>query len=119
MLLILLSRLGGLLNHLNKQTVTLADVKTLVLDEADRMLDMGFLMILATSFSQMSTQRQLCSFSATWPDEIAKISRKIQQDPVTIEINSPDELPAVEQQFYEISRYGKLGLLQSFESSST
>lgn len=105
-----------LLDHLNKQTVTLADVKTLVLDEADRMLDMGFFDDISDIISQMSTQRQTLLFSATWPDEIAKISRKIQQDPVTIEINSPDELPAVEQQFYEISRYGKLGLLQKLLS---
>ncbi|MEY1273004.1 ATP-dependent RNA helicase DbpA [Proteus mirabilis] len=107
---------GRLLDHLNKQTVTLADVRTLVLDEADRMLDMGFFDDISDIISQMPTQRQTLLFSATWPDEIAKISRKIQQDPVTIEINSPDELPAVEQQFYEVSRYGKLALLQKLLS---
>ena len=61
-------------------------------------------MILATSFLKCRHNVKLFAlFCKTWPDEIAKISRKIQQDPVTIEINSPDELPAVEQQFYKRS----------------
>ncbi|QAV23748.1 ATP-dependent RNA helicase DbpA [Proteus hauseri] len=107
---------GRLLDHLRKETVTLSDVKTLVLDEADRMLDMGFFDDINSIINQMPTQRQTLLFSATWPDEIAAISRRIQQNPLTIEINSVDELPAVEQQFYEVSRYGKIGLLQKLLS---
>ncbi len=107
---------GRLLDHLKKETVTLDDVKTLVLDEADRMLDMGFFDDINDIISRMPTARQTLLFSATWPNEIATISRKIQQNPITIEINSVDELPAVEQQFYEISRHGKIGLLQKLLS---
>ncbi|MBI6510769.1 ATP-dependent RNA helicase DbpA [Proteus vulgaris] len=107
---------GRLLDHLKKETVTLDDVKTLVLDEADRMLDMGFFDDINDIISRIPTARQTLLFSATWPNEIATISRKIQQNPITIEINSVDELPAVEQQFYEISRHDKIGLLQKLLS---
>lgn len=107
---------GRLLDHLNRETVQLDALQTLVLDEADRMLDMGFMPDIETVIDYAPINRQTLLFSATWPDEIARISQQIQHDPQTIEINSVDELPAVEQQFYEVSRHGKIELLQQLLS---
>lgn len=107
---------GRLLDHLKKQTVDLDALQTLVLDEADRMLDMGFVDAIDEVIACMPTQRQTLLFSATWPEAIAAISQRIQNQPLTIEINSVDELPAVEQQFYEVPRKGKIDLLQKLLS---
>lgn len=107
---------GRLLDHLSKDTLHLDAIRTLVLDEADRMLDMGFADDITDILSRTPEERQTLLFSATWPDEIAAVSRRFQRDPQTIEINSTDELPAVEQQFYEVSRRGKTELLQKLLS---
>ncbi|HGN1706321.1 TPA: ATP-dependent RNA helicase DbpA [Providencia rettgeri] len=107
---------GRLLDHLNRETVQLDALQTLVLDEADRMLDMGFMPDIETVINYAPANRQTLLFSATWPDEIARISQQIQHEPQTIEINSVDELPAVEQQFYEVSRHHKIELLQKLLS---
>ncbi|EJF29072.1 MULTISPECIES: ATP-dependent RNA helicase DbpA [Enterobacteriaceae] len=102
---------GRLLDHLKKETVKLEALQTLVLDEADRMLDMGFADAIDEVIAHAPAKRQTLLFSATWPAAIAAISGRIQRDPQTIEIDTVDELPSVEQQFYEISRGGKIGLL--------
>lgn len=107
---------GRLLDHLSKDTLHLDAIRTLVLDEADRMLDMGFADDITDILSRTPEKRQTLLFSASWPDEIAAVSRRFQRDPQTIEINSTDELPAVEQQFYEVSRRGKTELLQKLLS---
>lgn len=103
---------GRLLDHLNKQTVSLAALQTLVLDEADRMLDMGFAADIDAVIAHAPARRQTLLFSATWPQAIAAISQRIQNHPRTIEIDTVDELPAVEQRFYEVPRGGKIELLQ-------
>ncbi|AIR66662.1 ATP-dependent RNA helicase DbpA [Cedecea neteri] len=102
---------GRLLDHLKKETVKLEALQTLVLDEADRMLDMGFADAIDEVIAHAPARRQTLLFSATWPAAIAAISGRIQRDPQTIEIDTVDELPSVEQQFYEVSRGGKIGLL--------
>ncbi|WP_455424516.1 ATP-dependent RNA helicase DbpA [Dryocola sp. LX212] len=107
---------GRLLDHLKKETVRLDALQTLVLDEADRMLDMGFADAIDEVISHAPAKRQTLLFSATWPTAIAAISSRVQREPMTIEIDSVDELPSVEQQFFEISRSGKIGLLQKLLS---
>ncbi|BCG09416.1 MULTISPECIES: ATP-dependent RNA helicase DbpA [Buttiauxella] len=107
---------GRLLDHLKKETVKLDALQTLVLDEADRMLDMGFADAIDEVISHAPQDRQTLLFSATWPTAIASISSRVQRSPETIEIDSVDELPSVEQQFYEISRSGKISLLQKLLS---
>lgn len=102
---------GRLLDHLKKETVKLNALQTLVLDEADRMLDMGFADAIDEVIAHAPVKRQTLLFSATWPTTIAAISGRVQRDPQTIEIDTVDELPSVEQQFYEVSRGGKIGLL--------
>ncbi|MTD39515.1 ATP-dependent RNA helicase DbpA [Erwinia sp. CPCC 100877] len=103
---------GRLLDHLKKGTLSLDALQTLVLDEADRMLDMGFADAIDEVIAHVPAQRQTLLFSATWPHAIAAISRRFQREPLTIEIDTVDELPAVEQRFYEVSRSGKIDLLQ-------
>ncbi|WP_333893137.1 DEAD/DEAH box helicase, partial [Atlantibacter subterranea] len=107
---------GRLLDHLEKGTVSLEALKTLVLDEADRMLDMGFSDAIDDVIRHAPAQRQTLLFSATWPESIAAISSRVQRNAEHIEIDSVDELPAVEQQFYEASRRQKIPLLLSLLS---
>jgi len=107
---------GRLLDHLEKRTVSLEALKTLVLDEADRMLDMGFSDAIDEVIRHAPAQRQTLLFSATWPESIAAISSRVQRNAEHIEIDSVDELPAVEQQFYEASRRQKIPLLLSLLS---
>lgn len=107
---------GRLLEHLQKGTVSLEALQTLVMDEADRMLDMGFSEAIDEVISFTPPTRQTLLFSATWPEAIAAISGRVQRDPQTIEIDSVDELPAIEQQFFEVSRQGKVALLQKLLS---
>lgn len=107
---------GRLLDHLQKNTVSLDALQTLVMDEADRMLDMGFSEAIDEVIRFAPASRQTLLFSATWPAAIAAISGRVQREPLTIEIDSVDALPAVEQQFYEVSRGGKIPLLQKLLS---
>ena len=103
---------GRLLDHLQKGTVSLDALQTLVMDEADRMLDMGFSDDIDEVIRFAPADRQTLLFSATWPAAIAAISGRVQRNPQTIEIDTVDALPAIEQQFFEVSRHGKIALLQ-------
>ena len=103
---------GRLLDHLQKGTVSLDALQTLVMDEADRMLDMGFSDAIDEVIRFAPQDRQTLLFSATWPEAIAAISGRVQKNPLTIEIDSVDALPAIEQQFFETSQHGKISLLQ-------
>lgn len=107
---------GRLLDHLQKGTVSLDALTTLVMDEADRMLDMGFSDAIDDVIRFAPQSRQTLLFSATWPDAIAAISGRVQRNPIAIEIDTVDALPAIEQQFFETSANGKIPLLQKLLS---
>lgn len=107
---------GRLLEHLQKNTVSLENLQTLVMDEADRMLDMGFSDAIDEVIGFTPASRQTLLFSATWPAAIAAISGRVQRDPEAIEIDTVDDLPAIVQQFFEVSRQGKVSLLQKLLS---
>ncbi|EMB4690070.1 ATP-dependent RNA helicase DbpA [Citrobacter farmeri] len=107
---------GRLLDHLQKGTVSLEALTTLVMDEADRMLDMGFSEAIDEVIRFAPESRQTLLFSATWPEAIAAISGRVQRNPLSIEIDSVDALPAIEQQFFETSAHGKIPLLQTLLS---
>ncbi len=77
---------GRLLDHLNSKTVNLGQVQFLVLDEADRMLDMGFLPDIRRILSQLPAQRQNLLFSATFSEEIRRLASHFMQRPVMIEV---------------------------------
>ncbi|HCB1652612.1 TPA: ATP-dependent RNA helicase DbpA [Citrobacter farmeri] len=107
---------GRLLDHLQKGTVSLEALTTLVMDEADRMLDVGFSEAIDEVIRFAPESRQTLLFSATWPEAIAAISGRVQRNPLAIEIDTVDALPAIEQQFFETSAHGKIPLLQTLLS---
>lgn len=107
---------GRLLDHLQKETVSLDALHILVMDEADRMLDMGFSDAIDEVIHFAPATRQTLLFSATWPEAIAAISGRVQQQPIRIEIDTVDALPAIEQQFFETSAHEKISLLQTLLS---
>jgi ATP-dependent RNA helicase RhlE len=88
---------GRLLDHVQQKTVDLRQVEILVLDEADRMLDMGFIHDIRRILALLPAQRQNLLFSATFPEEIRKLASSFMKDPVTVEVarrNTPAELVA-------------------------
>lgn len=80
---------GRLLDHLRRKTVDFSRLNLLVLDEADQMLDMGFLKEIEQIIAQTSAERQTALFSATMPAEIRKLAARYMRDPVQIRIQSP------------------------------
>ena len=94
---------GRVLKHLGKETLSLHKLQTLVLDEADRMLDMGFLDDIKEIVSACPKRRQTLLFSATYPDEIKKLSKQFMQHPKEVLIESSHTQHDIEQRFYEVS----------------
>jgi ATP-dependent RNA helicase RhlE len=92
---ILVATPGRLLDHVQQKTVDLRQVEVLVLDEADRMLDMGFIHDIRKILALLPAKRQNLLFSATFPEEIRKLASTFMQSPVTVEVarrNTPAEL---------------------------
>jgi ATP-dependent RNA helicase RhlE len=88
---------GRLLDHVQQKTIDLGQVEILVLDEADRMLDMGFIHDIRRILGLLPKQRQNLLFSATFPEEIRKLAAGFMHQPVTVEVarrNTPAELVA-------------------------
>lgn len=103
---------GRLLDHLERRTLSLARVETLVLDEADRMLDMGFLPAINQVLALTPPTRQTLLFSATMSREIEKIARSTMRDPQLIEVNRRGDAAAtVEQTAYPVATHSKTALL--------
>jgi ATP-dependent RNA helicase RhlE len=90
---ILVATPGRLLDHLQQKSVNLSRVEILVLDEADRMLDMGFIPDIKRILSVLPAQRQNLLFSATFPDEVRRLAKEMLRSPVTIEV-APRNAPA-------------------------
>lgn len=95
---------GRILKHLQKKSLKLHSLKTLVLDEADRMLDMGFHDDIMRIIDNTPDKRQTLLFSATYPDEIKDISNTIQNDPADIHVESLHDNKNIKQVFYEIQK---------------
>ena len=95
---------GRLLKHLQKGTLTLGHVKAVVLDEADRMLDMGFYDDMAAILSATPPQRQTLLFSATYPDTIRQLSSAFQRDPVEVSVEAQHGERQISQHFYEVEK---------------
>lgn len=103
---------GRILDHLQKGTLKLDKLKTIILDEADRMLDMGFLEDIQTILSQMPESRQTVLFSATVPKPIANLIKTFTRDPVWVKIEGQElVVPAIEQVWYEVDRRTKVEVL--------
>ena len=88
---------GRLLDHVQQKTIDLRTIEILVLDEADRMLDMGFIHDIRRIINLLPKRRQNLMFSATFPEEIRKLAASFMHEPVTVEVarrNTPAELVA-------------------------
>ncbi|MGA7507851.1 MAG: ATP-dependent RNA helicase DbpA [Erwinia billingiae] len=113
---------GRILDHLKRETLKLDQIGTLVLDEADRMLEMGFREDIEEIIQYCPASRQTLLFSATWPQDIARISQNIQREPVAVETDVVSDLPTIDQRFYEAGAREKLtaliGLLSDEKPSS-
>ena len=114
---------GRILKHLQKGTLTLDGLIMLVLDEADRMLDMGFHEDIMRIIDRTPRQRQTLLFSATYPDEIKEISDAIQSDPIDIRVESLHDNNIIKQVFYEIQKGERtkslVALLQHYRPESS
>ena len=103
---------GRLLDHVEQKTIDLRQVQILVLDEADRMLDMGFIHDIRRVLALLPTQRQNLLFSATFPDAVRTLAAGFMRDPVTVEVarrNTPIEL--IEQVVHPVDKDRKRELL--------
>lgn len=103
---------GRLLDHVQQRSVDLSRVEILVLDEADRMLDMGFIHDIRKIIAKLPTQRQSLFFSATMPDTIVALSKKILDNPIKIDV-SPISSTAdtIQQYLYYTNKATKIKLL--------
>ncbi|MDQ6992087.1 MAG: ATP-dependent RNA helicase DbpA [Mariprofundus sp.] len=93
---------GRIEDHLSRGTMKLNGISTLVLDEADRMLEMGFQNALDTIVAQIPKQRQTLLFSATFPAKIESIAKKIMRKPLIVQVTSTHDDSTIEQHFYRI-----------------
>lgn len=98
---------GRIMDHLEKQTLDLDSVSTLVLDEADRMLDMGFEDAMEAIVAEIPRARQTLLFSATYPKEIQSMADHIMVESVTVKLEEQHTGSTIEQDFYRISDEGE------------
>jgi ATP-independent RNA helicase DbpA len=114
---------GRLMDHLERGNLQLDALNTLVLDEADRMLDMGFFDDIVKVAKQCPKERQTLLFSATYPEGIAKLSAQFMREPLTIKVEAQHSDNQIEQRWYEVERNERLNtvslLLAHFRPAST
>ncbi|WP_038176490.1 MULTISPECIES: ATP-dependent RNA helicase DbpA [Vibrio] len=99
---ILVGTPGRILDHMSKGRINLDELNTLVLDEADRMLDMGFEDAIDTIIAAAPSKRQTLLFSATFPDDIESLAQKVMVDPQMIKVESTHQTTTIEQRFFEV-----------------
>jgi ATP-independent RNA helicase DbpA len=95
---------GRIDDHLRKQTLVLDTLRTLVLDEADRMLDMGFIDTISGIIRQTPDTRQTLLFSATFPDDIERLSAEFQTEPVRVSVAPEKQVSTIRHKFYAVSK---------------
>jgi len=105
---------GRLLDHLRKGAVNLKNVEVLVIDEADRMFDMGFLPDIRRILGYIRQPRQTLLFSATMPEDIRKLVSEVLSDPVTVQIGRTAPAATVSHALYPVTQHLKMGLLLEF-----
>ena len=115
---------GRIEDHLSRGRLKLNHLNTLVLDEADRMLEMGFQSALDLIFSLCPTNRQNLLFSATFPEEVKPIAKRLMVDPVSIEVASTHDVNTISQTFFKVDdnrhrSHAVRLLLQDANSEST
>jgi ATP-dependent RNA helicase DeaD len=103
---------GRVMDHLERKTLRLDQIAMVILDEADRMLDMGFRDDIDKILSQAPAERQTVFFSATMPPAIQHLVKKFTHEPVNVRIQATEmTVPAIDQIYYEVDRRSKLEVL--------
>lgn len=103
---------GRLMDHLKRGSLRLDSLKMVVLDEADRMLDMGFVEDIRDILQQSPPERQTVCFSATFPPQIRDLIDTFTNDPVSVRIESQQmTVPSIDQTYYEVERRSKIEAL--------
>jgi len=103
---------GRLLDHIDRRSITLSDVGTVVLDEADEMLDMGFRDDIEAILKKTPSGRQTVLFSATMSKEILDLASRYQHDPRTVQVmHDKLSVPKIEQSYFEVRESGKIDVL--------
>ena len=102
---------GRLLDHIRQGTINLSSVEVLVLDEADRMFDMGFLPDIRKIIKHIPAQRQTLLFGATMPDDIRQLAQEILRTPVTVQVNPAAPAITVAHALFPIAQHLKTPLL--------
>ncbi|MCB0310591.1 MAG: DEAD/DEAH box helicase [Bdellovibrionales bacterium] len=113
---------GRLLDHINRNTIRLSAINTLVLDEADHMFDMGFLPDVRRILSNLPASRQTLLFSATMPGDIQGLAEEVLSNPVKVKVGRVAPATTVSQSVYPVTQSQKtgvlLGLLKEFDAES-
>ncbi|MDP4093721.1 MAG: DEAD/DEAH box helicase [Bacillota bacterium] len=103
---------GRIMDHMRRRTLKFGNLKMIVLDEADEMLNMGFREDIDTILEKVPEEKQTVLFSATMPDEILELTKKYQKDPIHImAAHKQLTVPAIEQYYLEVSESSKLEVL--------
>jgi ATP-dependent RNA helicase RhlE len=102
---------GRLLDHIDQRTINLSHLEVLVLDEADRMFDMGFLPDIRKIIKHVPSQRQTLLFAATMPDDIRRLAHEILRAPVTVQANHAAPVGTVAHALYPVDQHLKTALL--------
>ncbi len=102
---------GRLLDHIQQGTINLSNLEVLVLDEADRMFDMGFLPDIRKIIKHVPAKRQTLMFSATMPDDIRRLAHDVLHAPVTVQVNPTVPASTVAHALYPVDQHLKTALL--------
>ncbi len=102
---------GRLIDLMDQEAISLSHVEVLVLDEADRMFDMGFLPDIRKILRRVPVQRQTLLFSATMPDDIRDLAQQILQDPITVQVGETVPVSTVSHAVYPVEQHLKTALL--------
>nr|WP_075980475.1 DEAD/DEAH box helicase [Bacillus massilionigeriensis] len=103
---------GRLLDHINRKTIRLENVHTVVLDEADEMLNMGFIEDIEAILAQTPSERQTLLFSATMPAPIQRMAEKFMKNPQIVRVKAKEmTVPQIEQYYLEVQEKSKFDIL--------
>jgi ATP-dependent RNA helicase RhlE len=104
---------GRLLDHIQQGNIDLSAIRILVLDEADQMLDMGFFPTIRKILARLPASRQNLLFSATMPDDVAKLAAEILRNPVRVQVGRGAPVETVAHALYPVQHHLKTGLLKA------
>lgn len=103
---------GRVMDHMRRKTIKLDEIQSVVLDEADEMLNMGFLEDMELILKELPEERQTVMFSATMPPAIAQIAKKFQKDPTIVRVVKKElTVPKVTQYYYDVKPKNKLEVM--------